>query len=57
MDRDLNASLNIKKLCINKLNNTVGQTEFQACGLVVRPNISSEILANEVEAGNYLEAV
>jgi len=57
LDRDLNASINIKKLTKNILNNTVGQTEFQACGLVVRPNISSEILANEVEAGNYREAV
>ena len=56
-DRDLNASLNIKKLTKNILNNTVGQTEFQACGLVVRPDISSEILANEIEAGNYREAV
>jgi len=55
IDRDLNASLNIKKLTENKLNNTEGHSGFQACGLVVRPDISSEILANEVEAGNYLE--
>ena len=37
IDRDLNASLNIKKLTEKKLNNTVGQTEFQACGETVRP--------------------
>ncbi len=54
-DRDLNASLNIKKLTKEKLNNTVGQTEFQDCGLVVRPDVSTEILANEIEAVNYLE--
>ncbi len=36
-DRDLNASLNIKKLTETKLNNTVGQTEFQVCGETVRP--------------------
>lgn len=55
IDRDLNASLNIKKLTKNKLNNTVGQTEFQDCGLVVRPNISMKNLANESEAVNYRE--
>jgi len=37
IDRDLNASLNIKKLTEKKLNNTVGHTEFQACGETVRP--------------------
>ncbi len=38
IDRDLNASFNIKKLTENKLNNTVGQTEIQACGDTVRPS-------------------
>jgi len=37
IDRDLNASINIKKETIKILNNTVGQTEFQACGDDVRP--------------------
>ena len=37
IDRDLNASINIKKLTETKLNNTVGHTEFQACGEIVRP--------------------
>ena len=41
----------------NKLNNTPGYGEFQACGLVVKPNISLEILANKVEAGNHREFV
>ena len=53
-DRDLNASLNIKKLTKNILNNTVGQTEFQACGKIVRP---LETKASLVEAGNYRKAV
>ncbi len=53
IDRDLNASLNIKKETINILNNTEGHSEFQACGLDVRPSLK----AIEVEAGNYLEAV
>ena len=56
-DRDLNASINIKKLTIQKLNNTVGQTEIQDCGLVVRPDISSEVRANEIEAVNYRRTV
>ncbi len=53
IDRDLNASLNIKKETINILNNTEGHSEFQACGFDVRPSLK----AVEVEAGNYLEAV
>lgn len=53
IDRDLNASLNIKKLTETKLNNTSGHGEFQACGLDVRPSMK----ANEIEAGNYREAV
>ncbi len=37
IDRDLNASINIKKLTKEKLNNTEGHSEFQACGETVRP--------------------
>jgi len=48
-ERDLNSSINIQKLVKQKLNNTVGQTEFQARGLDVRPSMK----AIEVEAGNY----
>lgn len=55
MDRDLNSSLNIKKLTENKLNNTEGHSEFQAYGLDVR--LSPQEKAIEVEAGNYREAV
>ncbi|MEK6882785.1 MAG: transposase, partial [Nanoarchaeota archaeon] len=49
-DRDFNASFNIKKLCIEKLNNTEGHSEFQACGFDVRLSPKKAI---EVEAGNY----
>jgi len=49
IDRDLNSSINIKKICIKKINNTVGQTEFQAFGEIRRP---LEIKANLVELGN-----
>jgi len=52
IDRDLNASLNIKKLTENILNNTFGQREIYACGEIVRP-----FGANLIEAGNYREAV
>ncbi len=58
IDRDLNASLNIKKLTKNILNNTVGQTEFQACGDTVRPSFEFEKIQNRAsvcEAGNYRE--
>jgi len=58
LDRDLNASLNIKKLTKNILNNTVGQTEFQACGDTIRPCFEFEKIqdkASVVKAGNYRE--
>ena len=58
-NRDLNASINIKKLTENKLNNTFGQTEFQACGDTVRPCFEFEKIqdkASVCEAGNYLES-
>jgi len=51
-----NHSITVRTIA-NILNNTSGHGEFQACGLVIRPDISSEILANEIEAGNYREAV
>lgn len=53
IDRDLNSSLNVQKLTIQKLNNTSGHGEFQACGLDVRPSMK----AIEIEAGNYRESV
>ena len=59
LDRDLNASLNIKKLTENKLNNTSGQGEINnACGDTVRPCFEFEKIqdkASVVEAGNYRE--
>ena len=54
IDRDLNASFNIKKLCIEKLNNTSGHGGIYAFGDTVRP---LEIRASVVELGNYREAV
>ena len=48
-DRDLNASINIKKLTIKKLNNTVGKTEIHAYGDTVRPSLKARV----VEVGNY----
>jgi len=57
-DRDLNASLNIKKLTKEKLNNTEGHSEFQACGDTVRPSFEFEKIQDKVrvvEAGNYRE--
>jgi len=54
IDRDLNASVNVKKLTIKKLNNTEGHSEFQACGDTIRP---LEIKASVVEAGSYRESV
>ena len=59
IDRDLNASLNIKKLTEKKLNNTPGYGEFQACGDNVRPCFEFEKIQSKavvVEAGNYLES-
>jgi putative transposase len=47
IDRDLNASINIKKLSIQKLNNTVGNTEIQDYGLNIRPS-SMKAIKNEV---------
>jgi len=58
IDRDFNASLNIKKLTKEKINNTEGHSEFQACGDIVRPCFEFEKIqakANVSEAGNYLE--
>lgn len=58
IDRDLNASINIKKLTKEKLNNTVGQTEFQACGDTIRPVFEFEKIqekASVCETGNYRE--
>ena len=58
IDRDLNASLNIKKLTKEKLNNTEGHSEFQACGDTVRPCFEFERIqdkASVCEAGNYRE--
>jgi len=50
-------TLNIKKLTKNILNNTVGQTEFQACGDTIRPclNLKIQDKASVVKAGNYRE--
>ena len=58
IDRDLNASLNIKKLTETKLNNTEGHSEFQACGDIVRPCFEFEKIqkkASVCEVGNYRE--
>ncbi len=49
IDRDLNASLNIKKETIKKLNNTVGHTEFQVCGDTVRPSLPEKARIVEAE--------
>ncbi len=48
-DRDLNASINIKNLTIQKINNTVGKTEIHAYGNTVRPSLKARV----VEVGNY----
>lgn len=58
LDRDFNASINIQKLTKEKLNNTVGHTEFQAFGDTVRPCFEFEKIQNKasvVELGNYRE--
>ena len=58
IDRDLNASINIKKLVIKKINNTEGHSGFQACGDTVRPCFEFEKIqdnASVYEAGNYRE--
>ena len=63
LDRDLNASINIKNLTIKKLietikYNTVGQTEFQACGDSIRPVFEfTQEKAIVNEAGSYREIV
>ncbi len=54
IDRDLNSSINVQKLTIQKLNNTEGHSEFQARGLDVRLSPKKAI---EIEAGNYRESV
>lgn len=46
LHRDVNASL-------NHLNDTVGHTEFQACGLDVRPSLPEKAI--EYEAGTIIE--
>jgi len=64
IDRDLNASLNIKKLTIKKLIdekikfNTPGYGEFQACGDSIRPTFEfTQEKAIVDEAGSYREIV
>jgi len=37
IDRDLNASKNIKEIGINKIKDTVGHTGIYACGDCVKP--------------------
>jgi len=63
IDRDINASINIKNLTINKLiekdkSNTDGQSEFQVCGDSIRPSFEfTQEKAIVEEAENYREIV
>jgi len=64
LDRDYNASINIKNLTIKKLideeikPNTVGQTEFQVCGDYIRPTFGfTQEKAIVEETENYREIV
>jgi putative transposase len=54
LDRDLNASLNIKKLMKEKLNNTLGQREFKAFEDTIRSTFEFTQKKTSInELGNY----